>query len=202
LHLSLLPVPYIGNLEESEIVILLLNPGFEYSDYWAESNAPEFRNRLEQNLYQSFDGIEYPFLYLDPQFCWHSGFRWWERKLRDVLQRIAISKFKGDYREALRDLSQKLACVELFPYHSASFGDDNLIGKLESIKTASTFVKNSILNEADGTRRLWIVTRKVKQWGIDRRDTVILYTAGQTRGASLGVDSQGGKAILQRYGIT
>jgi hypothetical protein len=201
LHLSLLPVPYIGNLQNSKIVILLLNPGFEHSDYWAESHMPEFRMRLEQNLYQSFGGIEYPFFYLDPQFCWHSGFRWWERKLREVTRRIALGKFNGNYREALHDLSQRLACIELFPYHSASFKDRYLIGKLPSTKMASSFVQNSILGDTDANRRIWIVTRKAREWGVKESDTVIVYTGGHTRGASLGPESEGGKAILQWYGI-
>ena len=165
LHLSLLPVPYIGNLEKSQIVVLLLNPGFDHSDYWAESKRPEFRKRLEQNLYQSFDEIEFPFIYLDPQFCWHSGFRWWERKLREVTQRIALSAFDGNYRDALRDLSQRLACVELFPYHSASFTDNKLIGKLPSTRKTQSFVQDSIRGETDGSGRIWIATRKARDWG-------------------------------------
>jgi hypothetical protein len=46
LHLSLLPIPYMGDLRKADIVVLLLNPGFEYSDYWAETKMPEYRNRL------------------------------------------------------------------------------------------------------------------------------------------------------------
>lgn len=69
LHLSLLPVPYVGNLRKASVVVLMLNPGFNYSDYWAESDEckiPEFRKRLKANLKQSFNGVEYPFLFLDP----------------------------------------------------------------------------------------------------------------------------------------
>ena len=79
-HLSLFPVPYAGDLKSAPIVILMLNPGFGYSDYWAEFKMPDFRSRLELNLCQSFDRIEYPFLFLDPRFCWHGGFLWWEGK--------------------------------------------------------------------------------------------------------------------------
>jgi len=201
LHLSLLPVPYIGNLERSQIVVLLLNPGFDHSDYWAESERPEFRKRLEQNLYQSLDEIEFPFIYLDPQFCWHSGFRWWERKLREVTQQIAEKVFDGNYREALRDLSQRLACVELFPYHSASFTDNKLLHKLASTQKAQSFVQDSIRSETNDSRRIWIATRKAKDWGVTKSKTVHVYAGGHTRGASLGPESEGGKAILRQYGI-
>jgi hypothetical protein len=59
LHLSLLPVPYVGDLNQAEIVVFLLNPGFSYSDYWAETKISGFRTRLEGNLQQSFEGVEF-----------------------------------------------------------------------------------------------------------------------------------------------
>jgi len=105
LHLSLLPIPYGGNLRTAEIVILLLNPGFSFTDYYAETRVPAFRNRLERTLAQDFGETEFPFLWLDPEYCWHSGFVWWERKLRDVADRIARARFNGRYFDALRDLA-------------------------------------------------------------------------------------------------
>jgi hypothetical protein len=34
LHLSLLPVPYVGDLQRADIVVLLLNPGFGFVDHY------------------------------------------------------------------------------------------------------------------------------------------------------------------------
>lgn len=67
-HLSLLPVPYAGDLARAEIFLLQLNPGFSLSDYH-ELRAPSFKRRLERNLRQELDGEEFPFLFLDPEFC-------------------------------------------------------------------------------------------------------------------------------------
>src|SRR6266516_3248053 len=53
-HLSLLPVPYIGNLIKADIFILLLNPGFDFIDYFAEWRMAEFKSSLEKNLRQDF----------------------------------------------------------------------------------------------------------------------------------------------------
>lgn len=203
LHLSLLPVPYVGNIRNAEIVILLLNPGFQYSDYWSETNNPEFRKRLKQNLQQSFDAVEFPFLFLDPQFCWPSGFMWWEKKLRDVLKEIALRKFSGNYHAALHDLSQRLACVELIPYHSRTFKDHKLISLLPSIQTAKRFVQTSLVQDAVSMKRTLIATRQVKEWGITKsHPNVVTYDGGHARGASLGVKSKGGNAILKRYDIS
>jgi hypothetical protein len=201
LHLSLLPVPYVGDLRNAKIVILLLNPGFDYCDYWAEHEMPAFRERLGRNLSQSFEGIEFPFSGLDPQFCWYSGFMWWERKLREVIQQIAKSR-NWSYRDALRDVSQNLACIELLPYHSASFKDHSLIKKLPSVAKAKAFVDDYLVSEAEQGKRTLIVTRQARSWGLKERPNkpnIIVYQDAETRGASLSPRSRGGRAILKHY---
>ncbi len=202
LHLSLLPVPYVGNLHDADIVILLLNPGFSYADYWAEYKVSAFRKRSEETLLQSLDGVEFPFFGLDPQFCFHGGFLWWEKKLRDVITAVAKKKPRRTYLEALRELSRRLACVELVPYHSSSFRAHALIGELPSVKMAQRFVRESLVPEARAGRRTLIVTRQARAWGLPKGGkNVITYAGGHTRGASLSPNSDGGKAILKRFGV-
>ncbi|MBI4082468.1 MAG: hypothetical protein HY423_07645 [Candidatus Lambdaproteobacteria bacterium] len=202
LHLSLLPIPYGGNLERAKIVILLLNPGFSYTDYWAETRVPQYRHRLKENIRQSFRGVKFPFLWLDPEFCWHSGFAWWERKLRDVLTVIAKKEFRSSYLKALQDLSTKLAHLELVPYHSPAFRAHALIRQLRSVELAQQFVRDVLVPKANAGNLTLIVTRQSATWGIPpRTKNLVVYSGGETRGASLSRKSQGGKAILRHYGI-
>jgi hypothetical protein len=205
LHLSLRPVPYLGNLAQAKIFILLLNPGLAYADYWAESNSKAFCQRLENNLQQSFDGIDFPFFKLDPQFCWCSGFMWWESKLHEVIRRIAKEQFDNQYIDAMRDLSTKLACLELVPYHSSSFGAHSLIKNLPSVKMVKKFVTDSLIPQAEDAKLTLIVTRQAKEWRIpnsmEKTKNIVVYKGGHTRGASLSPNSLGGKAILRHYGI-
>ncbi len=201
-HLSLLPVPYGGDLARADIVILLLNPGFSYIDYYAETRVPAFRRRLEKNLAQEFAGVEFPFLWLDPEFCWHSGFIWWEKKLRRLIEKIAEGKFSGRYLYALRDLSSRLAIVELVPYHSLSFQGHALIDCLPSVAQARCYVHDVLLPATKTGVKTVIVTRQKDAWGLkDRGEHLEIYSGGQTRGASLGPGTPGGGAILKRYGI-
>jgi hypothetical protein len=203
MHLKLLPQPYAGDLLRAKIFILLLNPGLGYTDYWGESRMESFRGRLEANLRQELEGIEYPFLWLDPEFCWHGGFVWWEKKLRDVINVIASEQFKGSYIDALRDLSTKIASLELLPYHSFSFGAHKLIEELPSVSVMREFVRERLALEAKSGKRILIVTRQQNAWGLTAtEENIIIYTGGHTRGASLGTNSKGGKAILRQYGIT
>jgi hypothetical protein len=126
---------------------------------------------------------------------------WWEKKLRDVIHEIAAQKYNGNYRSALRSLSKRLACVELIPYHSVSFKDHSLIKLLPSIKKAQEFVLTSLVHDAKVGKRTLIVTRQVRSWGLMKMPGVVIYEGGHTRGASLSKKSEGGKAILERYGI-
>jgi len=201
LHLSLFPVPYIGDLDTAEIFILLLNPGFEYSDFWADNENAPFRKRIQQNLRQDFSDTDFPFLKLDPHFCWHSGFMWWEGKLRDIAQKIARDKFDKSYLSALRDLSTKIACIELIPYHSRSFGDSPLINRLPSVKHAKAFVTKTVVPKAQKKECTIIATRQVETWGLTDMDNVICYRDWETRGAHLNIKSRGGQAILKHYEI-
>ncbi|WP_454632785.1 hypothetical protein [Bradyrhizobium cenepequi] len=195
-HMSLLPSPYGGDLDRADIYILMLNPGFSPADYY---HTAESRSRKIRMLRQSMNREKFPFVSLDPELCWRPGFVWWEKKLREVIGRIADAK-KLSYVEAMQDLSQRLAVVELVPYHSSSFRAAKVITQLASVNAARTYVRKSLLPRARSGDAVIIVTRKIKAWGIKGRN-VVLYENGETRGASMGIRSRGGKAILKRYGI-
>jgi hypothetical protein len=201
LELSLLPVPYTGDLKKADIIILLLNPGLGDSDYWGEFNVPSYRERIERTLRQDLDDAEYPFCYLDPEICWSGGFRYWEKKFHSVISLIANEKFNGRYLDALRDFSSRLATVELVPYHSPTFGGHPLIGTLPSVNLIQRFVRENLLPDVENGEKTLIVTRRAKDWGMPVSPHVIVYQGWETRGANLGPASSGGKAILRRYGV-
>jgi hypothetical protein len=166
LHLSLLPIPYCGNLDTADIVVLLLNPGLTVIDFYAETRVPAFRDRLKRSLAQDFEGTEFPFLWLDPEFCWHGGFRWWEQKLRAVIATIAEERFRGRYLDALRDLSRRLALIELVPYHSQSFGSARIFDQLPSVEAVRTYARGPLAGAASRDEKTVIVARQEGAWGI------------------------------------
>ena len=210
-HLSLLPSPYVGDLSRADIFILALNPGFSLTDYCAEWHVPKFRRRLKRNLRQDFDRVDFPFFLLDPEFCWHGGFAWWEGKLREVATRIAKKKHGGRYFDALRELSRRIAAIELVPYHSIAFHEHRLISNstrraerrplLVSAERAIHFANTVLLKRARSGKASIIITRKVKAWGLPNARRVINYRPSLARSASLGPKSPGGKEILRRFGI-
>lgn len=190
-HLGLLPQPYHGDLENAEAIILLKNPGFHASDYIAEEGFPEFRKSIVKTIRQRMGSH----MFLDPNWAWTSGFTWWESKLRKVGRCIADHKFNGDYPKALACLSRRVACLELVPYHSVSFGTSRKLTQIPSANAARRFAQ-----QASEDRKV-IVPRAVKDWDIGCGKHVITYDANQARSASLGPDSLGGRAILELYGL-
>src|SRR5688500_11537382 len=62
LHTGLLPLPYVGDLAEASIFILMLNPGLSPGDYSAEENS-EFRQAHITNLKQQNINEKYPFIF-------------------------------------------------------------------------------------------------------------------------------------------
>lgn len=188
LHLSLLPQPYHGDLENADVLVLLTNPGLHASDYLAEEINAEFRQSIVGTIRQEMRSHTF----LDPKWAWTSGFTWWEKKLRGVAQIVAGEKFRGDYSRALADLARRVACLELVPYHSASYR--------RATELASTRAIRRFAQEAS-TDRTIVVTRAVRDWGISKGPSVITYGANQARGASLGPNSLGGRAILASYSL-
>ena len=119
-------MPFAGDIEKARVIVLLLNPGLEPDDYFAEYRVPGFRDRLICSLRQDFSRTEHPFVSLDPAISWHSGYRWWHGKFQSVMASLA-KEWNVSYADARRHFSKILGCVELVPYHSVSYGLPDLV---------------------------------------------------------------------------
>lgn len=200
-HLSLVPVPYAGCLAKADIFVLGLNPGFDAADYYAEYSVPDFRRQIEANLRQESLSAEFPFLYLDPQFCWHSGFAWWESKFRDIATILAYKRSLS-YYESLSELSKRVAAIELIPYHSISFPYGIAMKRLlQSSRYARQFVCDMVIPRAVKGEAVVIVTRAVKDWALPRTRSKNIIVCPSPQNPSLSRNSKAGKAILLKLRI-
>ncbi len=181
LHLSLLPKPYVGDLTNAKVLIFLQNPGLQPADYFAEDHQ-DFRSLAESNLSQSFPG-HYPFFVLDPGFAWTSGYIWWESKLRPVINDLQKSGVCDTYQNALRYVAERVAAVELFPYHSADSGSLNAIPKwheMPSVLQAQAIFDNACKDSS----KLKLIVRSHKHWDCSRKmeNCDHIHFAPKTRG--------------------
>jgi len=94
--------------------LLMLNPSATNADYYTNAD-PRFRDALRSTLRQ--DGSEKICLAINPQLWGSSWFCYYEKVLRPALSEYA--KTAGTYLEALKELSRRLAILELVPYYAA-----------------------------------------------------------------------------------
>lgn len=200
-HTGLIPIPYAGNILNAEIYILALNPGFAPYDYYAESNDAEFLNRRKNQLRQENLDKDYPWMDLNPKFCWHGGWEYWTSRFGDIITKLAKQK-RYSHKDALKELSNKIACLEYFPYHSKSFDiPPKIIRDMASTKLMKAFVDNFVVPKAKKDRATVIVTRHAKGWGLDKSKNIVIYDQADSRAAYLNSKSPGGKAIARKLGI-
>lgn len=198
-HLGLLPVPYVGDIQQASIFILTLNPSLEPLDYFGGERVPELREAIVQNLRQEDLDSEFPFFALNPRFSWDGSFRYWEGKLHEIVQKIREVKGLG-YGEALSHMAKSICCLQLVPYYSRVFGNERLLSGLASTKLITRYVQEELAPRAKKKQVLLIVVRQKTSWGVNEQDAVV-YKGNESRGASLSLKSRGGKAIARWLGL-
>jgi hypothetical protein len=72
---------------------------------------------------------------------------------------------------------------------------------LPSVGAARRFAKEGLAMAAQRGDKTIIVTRQAASWKLPKADNIVVYQSGLTRGASLGPNTPGGKAILSRYDL-
>lgn len=167
MHLNLMPVPYAGNIRTSKIVLLFSNPSLSCADYFyeAKQDTPYWNAHLA-TIRQTLGRRAYPFMSLDPQFCWHSGFDYWEKRLRWIVQQLLAAEETSSpaytYTDALREVSSNVAVIQLMPYRSRKFPGPAV--RLPSCQAAREFV-DRISKEGD---RLILPIRRARDWRLKR----------------------------------
>jgi hypothetical protein len=101
------------------------------------------------------------------------------------------------YEDARKHFAKLMACLELVPYHSVSYGlSDGIRGKLSSVKIACQYVQEVLRPRAEAGEILIVVTRHSAKWGLPESSHVITYLGSETRAAYLTPNSRGGKRIV------
>lgn len=197
-HLGLIPQPYIGNLANAKVFLLMLNPGFSLGDYYAQEHSAAFKQARIANLEQKNEADNYPFSYLNPEFAWTAGGQWWQSKLRSVANEL-VKKNQLSFREALRHISQNLACIELCPYFSKEYSKPKQ--PLAFIEAARNYVQTVVAEKCRTDEAIAVVTRQADTWGLSETENIIRLKAGQARGAHLTMNTKAGTHIYQKFAV-
>ncbi len=204
-ELSLIPVPFVGDLRTAEVIVLMLNPGLDAQDIeWEQDQF--FRHALIRNLAQSFPDRSFPLFYLDPEFHQHAGAGYWSKsrgmsgkrdrqKLRSVIEELSRRDFVS--REAAQaHVARKVAIVQMAPYHSAKLTRRTALDALHSSQQARDFIHDLVREKS----KLVIAARSVSKWGFSsfqNTEHLVVYPPTLGASASLTVSSDGGRALLK-----
>ena len=208
LHVGLLPVPFMGDLFNASVYVLMACPGVTRRDY-DEYEQPAFRKALLANLKQEHLEGFLPFPSLDPQFDWHDGFTYWNtgrglgNTIGELAGRLGISR-----AEARAILCERLAVIQVAPYHSANPPRDNrALGTWPSVRLAGEFVRDVVVPKVRSGEAVVLSVLRVRFWDqylpadLGEEEGVLRSAnAGESRSASLGPNSRWGQAILRRLG--
>jgi hypothetical protein len=204
-HLGLIPTPYMGNLARADVFILMMNPGLQAANYYVEEKDANVRAALQNNLFQRGLDKRYPFIWLNPEFAYNGGFRFWADKFADIL-RLIVQRQGVSYLDALSILAKRVAVLQYWPYHGPSLDfTRGLKDKLGSSELAVRYVHEVLVPRVEANEILLISVRKCDGWGVRqyrRLRNLIIYEGSHVRGASLTLKSAGGKAIVRHMGLT
>lgn len=185
LHLGLIPQPYIGNLKAARLILLSLNPGLNPGEYAYDKNEI-YRQTLIHNLEQKLGPHDFPFIFLNPEFAWHSGFSYWTKHLRGLIEAVREEGWANTFNDALAFLSQRIACVELVPYHSVK-GAPVTTPIPASSQHAANYVNFMAGPRAERNECSLLAIRQAYQW----KQRCAYVTIHQTNSAQSGSVSKG-----------
>ena len=148
IHTNIMPAPFMGNVLEAPVILLLLNPGYdekeEQLDYY-NHYRPYWENEIQHQ--ESVPGL--PLFCLDEEYCNYSNY--WQNKLKYLIK--ATSKNK---------VAHNVALVQFFPYHSKKF--KNIPKKISSEPLESQVYSFHLVKKAMDRNAIIILMRSRKEW--------------------------------------
>lgn len=152
IHTNIAPAPFMGNFENSEIVILMLNPGYD-----PKENERGFYEKFKSywiNEIQRKKSSKHSLFCLEEEYCEYSDY--WFKKLTPLIHISSNEK-----------ISEKISKIQLFPYHSKSYKKipASLIKKYGFDKYLPSQLYNfEIVKKAMERNAIIIIPRAKKQW--------------------------------------
>ena len=139
IRLDMIAEPFFGNLN-ANIIILAANPGISIGVRELElyNKYPKFKTEIIK-YHKDHKSIKYPYYYFNPEYDTHPGYDW------------TIARFNSLQKESELDwnlLSNKILCLQYFPYHSKNFKNIKKGKYLESQKYTFQLLANGIAKKA------------------------------------------------------
>lgn len=117
LQASLIPQPFLGDLQRADVVLCLPHPDLQPGSWLAERDGSALRQRKLAGLRQ--DGtLPIPFWPIDLDIADTGAFSTWWPRFAALAEMLMSDGWA--FEEAIRDLVRRVACVAIVPYPSSS----------------------------------------------------------------------------------
>lgn len=144
--LRCLPATFNGPLRTARVVLLYLSPG------WCQRDVDEAETPEGQDRYLRRRKGDAP---LDSEADHPEGYRWWTARTK---------RFGEPYK--LRD---KVAYLNIGPYHSQSFKDYPMLAALPSCRVSLDWAQGVLFPQAERGERVVICMRSARYWGLGKQ---------------------------------
>lgn len=158
-HLNLIPEPYAGDIRRAPVVILMKNPGFDDHVYW-EHEQEDYRKAMFANIRQDFSDGRPPFFSLRPEFSHMGNFRYFGRRLADLIEQFAEENHVST-QVALDVVARTICVVQMTGYTSKAPPSCDL---LHSATVVRRWVHEEVLPAVKNHDRSLLVMRAVGEW--------------------------------------
>lgn len=141
-----LPASYAGPLRTARVVLLYLSPGLAQRDIdEADDAAAHARYLRRREGYAPLDGPD----------DHREGWQWWSARTRRF----------GNWH----DLRDKVAFLNISPYHSATFKDYHMLAALPSCRASLSWAQSVLFPQANDGERVVVCLRSAQWWGLGKR---------------------------------
>ena len=148
IHTEIMPAPFMGNVFEVPVLLLLSNPGFDEEEE-RRNYYNLFRHYWENEILHKPTIPDLPLFCLEDTYCEYSDY--WQKKLKDLIQ--ATSKEK---------VARNIAIVQFFPYTSKKY--KNIPKKILSGYLKSQEYNFYLIRKAMERKATIIILRAKKLW--------------------------------------
>ena len=148
IHTEIMPAPFMGNVLDSPVLLLLLNPGFdeeeEQKDYYKL-----FRHYWEKEIQHEHPVPGLPLFCLEEKYTQFSDY--WKRRLRFLIEATSNEK-----------VAQNIALVQFFPYHTKKYKP--IPKRISTDYLTSQQYNFHLVEKAIKRDATIILLRGIKQW--------------------------------------
>jgi hypothetical protein len=149
IHSEIMPAPFMGDILNSKIVILTLNPGYDVNE--EEYNYyKEYKHYWEKQIVHEFPVPDYPLFCFDKKYVEKSDY--WKIKLDPLIQESSVEK-----------VAKQISIIQFFPYHSKKYRDitkriskDYLVSQQYNFELVRKAIARDAIIIIQRSKRLWL----------------------------------------------